>query len=142
LGLAAENYDSGRVDIDELYSGLASLDVPAGEVDALYAKGVVELNGQSGKDGLFPNACILLRDETNPAHTALGRLDVSASKVQPLRVPREGVWGLRPRNKEQQYALDLLLDDNIKIVSLVGKAGTGKTLLAIAAGLRKVADEN
>ena len=142
LGLSAENYDSGRVDIEELYSGLAALDVPPSEVDALYAKGVVEVNGQSGKDGLFPNACILLRDETNPAHTALGRLDVSAQKVQPLRVPREGVWGLRPRNKEQQYALDLLLDDNIKIVSLVGKAGTGKTLLAIAAGLRKVADEN
>ncbi|MBI2897211.1 MAG: PhoH family protein [Deltaproteobacteria bacterium] len=142
LGLAAENYDSGRVDIDELYSGLTSLDVPAAEVDELYARGEVKLNGQSRSGGRFPNACVLLRDETNPAHTALGRMDPLVSKVMPLRVPREGVWGIRPRNKEQSYALDLLLDDSVKIVSLVGKAGTGKTLLAIAAGLRKVADEN
>jgi PhoH-like ATPase len=51
------------------------------------------------------------------------------------------VWGIRPRNKEQHYALDLLLNDDIKLVTLVGKAGTGKTLLAIAAGLQKCVEE-
>ena len=59
----------------------------------------------------------------------------------PLRKMRDGVWGIRPRNKEQHCALDLLLDDDIKLVTLVGKAGTGKTLLAIAAGLQKVVEE-
>ena len=75
-----------------------------------------------------------------------------AHRARPLRRPgrsgsrrsrklREGVWGIRPRNKEQHFALDLLLDDDIKLVTLVGKAGTGKTLLAIAAGLQKVVEE-
>ena len=59
----------------------------------------------------------------------------------PLRKLRDGVWGIRPRNKEQHFALDLLLCDDIKLVTLVGKAGTGKTMLAIAAGLQKVVEE-
>ena len=59
----------------------------------------------------------------------------------PLRKLRDGVWGIRPRNKEQHCALDLLLCDDVKLVTLVGKAGTGKTLLALAAGLQKVVEE-
>ena len=51
------------------------------------------------------------------------------------------MWGIRPRNKEQSFALDLLLNDEIKLVTIVGKAGTGKTLLAIAAGLQKTMEE-
>ena len=59
----------------------------------------------------------------------------------PVKKLREGVWGIKPRNREQHFALDLLLNDDIKLVTLVGKAGTGKTLLAIAAGLQKVTEE-
>ncbi len=58
-----------------------------------------------------------------------------------LRPPKEGIWGIQPRNREQQFAFDLLLNDEIQLVTLVGKAGTGKTLLAIAAGLHKAGDE-
>jgi PhoH-like ATPase len=50
-------------------------------------------------------------------------------------------WGVKPRNREQQFALELLLDDTVQVVTLLGKAGTGKTLLAIAAGLQQVVDE-
>ncbi|HRI65078.1 MAG TPA: PhoH family protein, partial [Polyangium sp.] len=62
-------------------------------------------------------------------------------QVIALRVSRDGVMGVRPRNKEQAYALDLLLDESIRLVTLVGKAGTGKTLLALAAGLRRTVDD-
>ncbi|MEZ4484238.1 MAG: PhoH family protein [Syntrophotaleaceae bacterium] len=58
-----------------------------------------------------------------------------------IRVPKDGLWGIHPRNREQQFAIDMLLNDDIQLVTLVGKAGTGKTLLAIAAGLYKAADE-
>jgi len=58
-----------------------------------------------------------------------------------LRTPREGLLGIRPRNKEQSHALDLLLDENIRLVTLVGKAGTGKTLLALAAGLKRTIED-
>ena len=84
---------------------------------------------------------MLLRDRDNPSHSALGRFDGAAKKLVPLRKLRDGVWGIRPRNKEQHCALDLLLNDDVKLVTLVGKAGTGKTLLALAAGLQKVVEE-
>src|SRR5436305_15133221 len=90
----------------------------------------------------MPNQCLLLRDRDNPSHTALGRFDGAQKKVVQVKKMREPVWGIKPRNKEQHYALDLLLNDEIKLVTLVGKAGTGKTLLAIAAGLQKVVEEN
>ena len=63
------------------------------------------------------------------------------AKVVGIKKLRDGVWGIKPRNKEQHYALDLLLNDDVKLVTLVGKAGTGKTLMALAAGLQKVTEE-
>ena len=72
----------------------------------------------------------------------MARLNAAKGKLVPLLRPsKEGVWGIRARNKEQHYALDLLLNDDVKLVTLVGKAGTGKTLLAIAAGLQKTTEE-
>jgi len=82
-----------------------------------------------------------LRERENASHTALGRYDGLQKKVSQIKKLREGVWGIRPRNKEQHYAMDLLLNDDVKLVTLVGKAGTGKTLLAIAAGLQKCVEE-
>ena len=68
------------------------------------------------------------------AHSALGRVNLEAQAIEPLLKQKDGMWGIRPRNREQSFACDILLNDNVKIVTLVGKAGTGKTLLAIAAG--------
>jgi PhoH-like ATPase len=98
-------------------------------------------NGASGPLGLTPNLSVLLRDKTNASHTALGRYDANKKEIIALRVPREGVMGVRPRNKEQSYAIDLLLDENVRLVTLVGKAGTGKTLLALAAGLKRTVED-
>jgi PhoH-like ATPase len=77
----------------------------------------------------------MLRQDGNPQRTALGRYDAANGHVRKLLSPREGVMGIRPRNKEQSFALDLLLDNSVRLVTLVGMAGTGKTLLALAAGL-------
>ena len=85
---------------------------------------------------------MLLRDAESPSHSALGRFDKTQGKLVQLKKIRDGVWGIRPRNKEQHCALDLLLSDDIKLITLVGKAGTGKTMLALAAGLQKVVEEN
>jgi PhoH-like ATPase len=82
-----------------------------------------------------------MRDRSNPSHTALGRYDATRRAITALRVPREGVMTVRPRNKEQSFALDLLLDESIRLVTLVGKAGTGKTLLALAAGLKRTVED-
>ena len=137
LSLQAVNYDKERVSIDELYSGYREMEVGSEEIDALYSAGEVRIEG---KTDACPNEYVLLRDRGNEGHTALGKFSTEGRIV---KIPRfkEGVWGIRPRNKEQTFALDLLTSDAIKLVTLVGKAGTGKTLLAIAAGLQKAAEE-
>ena len=138
LGLTSMDFEAERIDIDELYSGMTELPVPRRRRRQFYQSGALPLteNGQ-----LKPNQYVLLRDRDNPSHSALGRFDGAAKKLVPLRKLRDGVWGIRPRNKEQHCALDLLLTDEIKLVTLIGKAGTGKTMLAIAAGLQKVVEE-
>ncbi len=138
IGLYAEEYESDKVLIDDLYSGTSELQVSQEEVDQFYEKGELELVGD-----FIANQGVTLVDMTNPSHSAIGRYDSLHQKLRPLlRAPKDGIWGIHPRNREQQFAIDLLLNDDIRVVSLVGKAGTGKTLLAIAAGLLKTADES
>ncbi len=137
LGMVAQNYENQRVEVEQLDTGVKEIEVDAKEIDAFFHEGHF---GQ-GVSGLAPNVCILLRDRTNPSHTALGRYDANKKEIMALRTPREGVMGVRPRNKEQSYAIDLLLDENVRLVTLVGKAGTGKTLLALAAGLKRTMED-
>ncbi len=137
LGLAAEDYESDKVDITELYSGYIQMDVPREMVDLFYSQGGVEVD-----TALLPNQYVVMKDEGNPSHTALGKYVAGRRRVLPLvKTGKEGIWSIHPRNREQTCAIDALMDDSIKIVTLVGKAGTGKTLLAIAAGLQKTAEE-
>jgi PhoH-like ATPase len=137
LGLTSMDFEAEKIDIDELYSGMVDLTVSAADVDAFYAQNTLDL----AEGNLKSNQYVVLRDRDNPSHSALGRFDGNTKKLVPLRKIKEGIWGIRPRNKEQHCALDLLLADDIKLVTLVGKAGTGKTMLAIAAGLQKVVEE-
>jgi PhoH-like ATPase len=137
VGLPAEDYESDKVSIDELYSGTAQLMVEKEEVDRFYGQGYLE-----SPEEFLPNQFVTLVETINPSHTALCRYQSTLRRLVPLiRPPKEGVWGIHSRNREQQFAFDLLLNEDIQLVTLVGKAGTGKTLLAIAGGLLKSADE-
>jgi PhoH-like ATPase len=141
LGLHAEDYDVEGVEIDELWSGVAELDVDPEVVNEFYAAGAVAC--PAGTEPPPPNAFAVLRDRQNPQHSAVGKYSAARGAfVQLIKTPKEGVWGIRPRNKEQSFALDVLLNDEIRLVTIVGKAGTGKTLLAIAAGLQKTMEES
>lgn len=138
IGLVAEDYESDKVDIDELYTGCTVIQVTPEVVDRFHGQGWLDPEGFD----LHPNQCVTLIDAQNDSHTALARFNRSEGKLLPLRrIGKEGVWSIHPRNREQIFALDALLDDSIRLVTLVGKAGTGKTLLAIAAGLQKTAEE-
>jgi PhoH-like ATPase len=141
LGLHAEDYDVEHVDLDTLWSGVVDLDVDAQAVNDFYTTQAVAVADTS--DLPPPNEFVVLRDRANPQHSAVGKYSAARQAYVPLiKIAKEGVWGIRPRNKEQSFAMDLLLNDEIRLVTIVGKAGTGKTLLAIAAGLQKVMEEN
>jgi PhoH-like ATPase len=137
LGTRSEDYEHGKVQLDELWTGQSEVTVDAEIIDELFRNSRVEFDSEQ----LYPNECIVLRNTSRPNQTALARTSKEPGTIQLVSRIKEGVWGIYPRNKEQCFAMDLLLDDDLKLVTLVGKAGTGKTLLAIAAGLHKSADE-
>jgi PhoH-like ATPase len=134
LGLRAEDFESDTIEIDELYSGETELLVEPGAIDEFYQQGEL---AASLDPKPFPNQFVLLKNSANPSQTALARYSQQKKAMVPLVSAKHGVWGINSKNKQQTFALDLLLNDDIRLVTLVGKAGTGKTLLALAAGLEK-----
>lgn len=138
IGIETENFEPERTEIDKLDTGYHTFEVGSDEIDSFYSQGYLQL-----KDPYYsPNEYAILVDNMNPSHTAMGKINLTDGVISPIVSQKKSAWGLRPRNKEQIFALDLLLDDSIKLVTLVGKAGTGKTLLAIAAGLQQTAEEH
>ncbi len=136
LGIRSEDLQRDTVDFDELYTGWQELDCASTQIDAFYAEGHLELDGE-----FHPNEGILLRNEANPKQTALGIYQGGTKRIEKLRFEELHPWGLQALNLQQHFALELLLREDIQLVSMLGQAGTGKTLLALAVGLHKVAEE-
>jgi len=140
LGLAVQDYAVERQHISELYTGVVGAEVSGEALAALFESGEVPLDEIARDEPLPPNAFAVL-SERDGKGSALARLDGKGGVARLLKGSGPGVWGIRPRNKEQRFAFELLLDDGVGLVTLVGRAGTGKTLLALAAGLQKVAED-
>jgi PhoH-like ATPase len=146
VGLIAQDYTTDKVDIADLYSGVCELWVSADQMDRVKTGGLPLDELPPAADGSRPllqaNEGVTLVDRAQPNHTLLSRFQASQAVLLPLqRAPKVRLGRIQPRNREQTFALDLLLDASVPLVTLVGKAGTGKTLLALAAGLHQVADE-
>jgi PhoH-like ATPase len=140
LGLDTEDFEAQKVDFERLYTGYREVHVPAKLIDQLFSAKQLKMDFGELPTPNF-NEFVLLKDQTDPNHTALTRYRAEANALVPVRSRRGPVFGILPRNLQQTMALDLLLDDSVKLVSLIGAAGTGKTLLAIAAGMSKVLNE-
>ncbi len=137
LGLNSQDYEVDKVDVKDLYTGTTEIKVSQATIEQFFQMGEVILEGN-----FYPNQALTLVNEGNSSHTALAMVEGNDNRVVSLvKFPPTGVFHIYPRNREQRFALNLLLRDSIPLVTLVGKAGTGKTLLAIAAGLQKVAEE-
>jgi PhoH-like ATPase len=120
------------VDYHQLYSGVQELYLSPADIDRFYQEGCLDYN----QSGLNPHQFCILKLSKSSSKSALARYN--QQRLHKLAHDGKAVYGIKALNKEQKFALDLLLDDNVQVVTLVGKAGTGKTILALAAGLEKV----
>ncbi len=137
LGLEAEDYENGkRRDEDGGYSGQAVLDADSEAIGFFAREGHAVIPGM---DDLQPNQYVTLQNPQDPKQTMLARYEAETHRVVKLLAIGDGA-PITPRNREQRFAMDALLNDHIKLVTLCGKAGTGKTLLALAAGYHQVMD--
>lgn len=136
-GIFAKDYEPGDFNQENLYEGYLEVELSPEKIDQFYKEKRVELSEVK----LQANQYLIMKDKSNPNHSAIGRYSGVEKAVIPLISPANSIWGINARNVEQSFALDCLLNDEMMFVSLVGKAGTGKTLLAIAAGLHKTLDE-
>jgi PhoH-like ATPase len=153
LGIPTEDFENSKVDAERLYSGFLTVDAPGELIDRLYhdralaLDELAEILRAKGPDGeeydrrLYPNQFLILRDASDESHSGLARRLGDTDHVIPVSGPRKPVFGILARNLQQTMALDLLMDDEVRMITLLGSAGTGKTLLAVAAGMAKVFNE-
>ncbi|HBB69832.1 MAG TPA: phosphate starvation-inducible protein PhoH [Geobacter sulfurreducens] len=133
LGIEVMDFEQQKCDFDSLYNGWRELPVTGETIDAFYREKVLTITGSD----FYANEFIILKDRDNPKHTGFARA-VTSDSMTHLESTFDNAWELHARSKEQRMALELLLDPNIKLITLMGRAGTGKTLLALAAGLHCV----
>ncbi|MEM1166173.1 MAG: PhoH family protein [Planctomycetota bacterium] len=168
LDIRTEDFENQKVDVEKLFTGYESIYVDREVIDELYSERMLALsrleearvpteqdpappkvkangngngNGAQGSLALVPNEFVLLIDAMDEGHTGLGRRLADTEHVIPVSAPRKPTFGIMARNVQQTMALDLLLDDEVSFVTLIGSAGTGKTLLAVAAGMQKIFSE-
>jgi len=139
MGLESEDYENQKFNYDSLYRGYRKLDLDKHSIDLFFKDGSVNVSLED-QPAFLPNEYCLMNSSLHSS--AIGKYDTHTKKVVSLLHLPPTIWGINPLNFEQRCALDLLLRDDVKLVTLIGPAGTGKTLLALAAGLRKVFDEN
>ena len=139
IGMPSEDYTTERVvhSSDELYSGLAVHLVDDQVIDRFYEDEDIYIEEDEVDEAWHPNQYVLMVSNANEKKTCLGRFYSHFSPIIKITHSKIPDWKISSRNKEQAFAIDLLMDPSVKVVSLVGRAGSGKTLCAIAAGLQQ-----
>ena len=138
VGIPSEDYEAGKVKVDEIYPGLVTIEKTADFVDKFYK----EKTAKNTDTDLVANEFVIFKAKEDPKKSAMGRVSPADTSVIKMLQPESSPWGIRPLNKEQRCAMDLLLDENVKLVTMIGSAGTGKTLMSLACGLQKAVEEN
>ena len=139
IGMPSEDYTTERVvhSSDELYSGLATHLVDDQVIDRFYDDEDILIGEDEVEGEWYPNQYVLMVSNANEKKTCLGRFYTHFQPIKKIVHSKIPDWKISSRNKEQAFAIDLLMDPSVKVVSLVGRAGSGKTLCAIAAGLQQ-----
>ncbi|MGJ7910541.1 PhoH family protein [Neobacillus sp. LXY-1] len=140
IGLDAEDFLNDRVvEIDHIYTGFLEVYIPIDLLSRFYEKGELFLS-EIANHPFYPNQFLIMKDALGSSASAIGMVNRTSKKVNKLVLNQEHIWGIHSRNVQQTMAIELLLRKDIPLVTLIGKAGTGKTLLALAAGLMQTED--
>ncbi len=132
IGIEPQDWKQDKVNTDELYLGFRELNLPGEYIDAIYRDGSTTVPNCE----FFPNEFAIISNAANPSQSALARsTGKGGGGLAATNKAWNKVYGVSGRSAEQRIALQLLMDPEVKLVALVGSAGTGKTLLALAAGL-------
>ncbi|MGF7046132.1 PhoH-like ATPase [Paenibacillus sp. DS2015] len=143
LGLITQDYLTDRTgSLSELYNGNSTIKVHPSVIDEFYNCRFLPVKSLQLSYPLYSHEFVILKDELGSTKSAMLKVNAEATRLEPLFLSNEPIWGLNARNAQQRMALELLLNDDIPLVTITGKAGTGKTLIALAAGLSKVEDEH
>ncbi len=141
IGIQAEDFLNDRViESDHIYAGYLEAFVSLDVLTKFYTEQEVKVEDLKQKTHLYPHQFVILKDELGSSSSAIGKIDKNCRLVKPFKMDPDQVWGIKSRNVQQKMAFELLLRDDIPLVTLVGKAGTGKTLLSLAAGLLQTED--
>ncbi|MFI5360527.1 MAG: PhoH family protein [Elusimicrobiota bacterium] len=135
LGLETQDYEKEKVDVEDLYKGWREITVGGDVIDRFYKEKRLEPPAPD----LVPNEFVILKD--GGSKSALARYDAKLQAIVPLIKADSAPWGIKPLNIEQRFALELLLNKDIQLVTLVGLAGSGKTMIALAAALQQTLEE-
>lgn len=143
LNLNAQDFLSDRVvgEASSMYTGYETLTVASEIIQTYYAARKLNLPICFPQHRFYPHQFLILKDECNPSVSAIGKVDADGKTLEMLMSDDNPIWGIRARNVQQRMATELLLREDIPLVTMTGKAGTGKTLLALAAGLLQIEDQ-
>lgn len=144
LGIPAQDYLSDMViKQNDLYPGYETLEVHPSIIDKFYSERSLDISIKPFSNyQIYPHEFFVLKDKLGSSQSAIAYYNYEKQTLEPLWISDKDVWGINPRNLQQKMAMQLLLSDNIPLVTLTGRAGTGKTLLALAAGLYKTEELN
>lgn len=148
LGITTQDYEKAKVSPETVYVGFKEFNVASEVVDRIFSSGKMSLEEfknicDKTEEVFYPNEFLILK--SNKSHSALAviKKNTTDNNLEIVLIPSKemNVWGLKPLNVQQRFALELLLDDKINLITLIGVAGAGKTLLSLACGLHKVIEE-
>lgn len=135
LGIDAQDYEKEKVRVEDLYNGWQEVEVPDANIDAFYAG-----KKAAAPSDLLANECVILKGK-NSGKSAIAKYNAREKRLQPLFHQNATPWGLKPLNVHQKFAFELLLCNEINLVTLIGVPGAGKTLISLACGMQKVLEE-
>ncbi|GKX30228.1 hypothetical protein SH1V18_27080 [Vallitalea longa] len=138
LGMEVEDYQSDRIDIDTIYKGYIEIELLSKDIDKIFDEGL-ELPKDLSEE-IYPNEFLHIKSKDKISHEILARYN--GEKIVPLIHANECAWGLNPINREQKMAFELLMNPDIHFVTIIGGAGSGKTILATATALQNVIETN